>query len=48
MCESEKKSVKESKGFFAKLIEKLDKKMKEKSKGSCCKPKDGGGSSCCS
>lgn len=38
------------KGFFAKLIEKIDKKMEEKAKSSCCcKPKDDSkGDSCCS
>jgi len=38
------------KGFFAGLIEKLDKKMEEKAKkqGSCCSGnKKGDGSSCC-
>jgi len=42
----EKKS---EKGFFAKLLDKLDKKMEEKSKSSCCNNDDRGGKkSCCS
>ncbi len=38
------------KGFFGKLIEKLDKKMEEKAKAKpCCDPKDKDkGKSCCS
>jgi len=45
MNKSEKK-----KSFFGKLIEKLDKKMEEKSKAkSCCDSKDRGkGKACCS
>jgi hypothetical protein len=37
------------KGWFGKLLEKLDKKMEEKSRGGCCcGPKDPKkGSSCC-
>lgn len=37
------------KGFFGKLIEKLDKKLEEKSKEqSCCSPSDKkNGKSCC-
>ena len=38
------------KGFIARLIEKLDKKMEEKAKSApCCSPKDKHeGGSCCS
>lgn len=38
------------KSFFARLFDKLDKKMKEKAKSNpcCCKPSDKGGGSCCS
>jgi hypothetical protein len=38
------------KGFFGRLIEKLDKKMEEKAKVKpCCHSKDkGSGKSCCS
>lgn len=49
----EKKDAKaentEKKGWFGKLIEKLDKKMEAKARqGCCCTPKDPKkGSSCC-
>ncbi len=38
------------KSFFARLFDKLDKKMEEKAKSSpcCCKPSDKGDGSCCS
>lgn len=38
------------KSFFARLLDKLDKKMEEKAKSlPCCpKPLDKGGNSCCS
>lgn len=37
------------KNFLKKLTEKLDKKMKEKAKASCCcKPSDKDKNSCCS
>ncbi|MDD5116158.1 MAG: hypothetical protein PHW98_03735 [Candidatus Omnitrophica bacterium] len=32
--------VKNKKGFFARMIEKLDKKMREKAAQSCCCGKD--------
>jgi hypothetical protein len=37
------------KSFWARLVEKLDKKMKEKAQSCCCsaKDKESGGSSCC-
>jgi len=37
------------KGFFARLLEKLDKKLEEKSKktGCGCQPKNNGEGSCC-
>ena len=45
MSDQEKKEQK--KGFLGKIIEKIDKKMEEKSKKtSCCGGKDKG-SSCC-
>ncbi len=42
----EKKEAK--KGFFAKLMEKLDKKLEEKAKKNtgCCLPKEGDGGCC--
>ena len=50
--ESNDNKVKEGKkkSFFARLFDKLDKKMKEKAKSEscCCKPSDKGDSSCCS
>ncbi|MCX5687502.1 MAG: hypothetical protein NTV71_02500 [Candidatus Omnitrophica bacterium] len=38
------------KSFFAKLFDRLDKKLEEKAKSEscCCKPSDKGDSSCCS
>jgi len=38
------------KSFFARLFDKLDKKMEEKAKSGtcCCKPSDKGDGSCCS
>ena len=41
---------KTKKGFFARMFEKLDKKMEEKAKSQpcCSKPSNKGGSSCCS
>ena len=47
--ENNVKEVKK-KSFFARLFDKLDKKMEEKSKSGscCCKPSDKGDSSCCS
>lgn len=45
---SEQKSENKKKGFFAKLMEKMDKSMKEKSsKKSCCSGSKDKGSSCC-
>lgn len=40
---------KPKKGFFGRLLDKLDKKLEEKAKSCCCnsKGKQGGGS-CCS
>ncbi|MEI6832336.1 MAG: hypothetical protein WCK61_06495 [Candidatus Omnitrophota bacterium] len=49
--EEKVKKEKQKKGFFARLFDKLDKKMEEKSKsGSCgCKGNDSEGKkSCCS
>lgn len=45
----EKKDVNKKKGFFAKMVDKLDKKLEEKSKEqSCCNPSDKkNGKSCC-
>ena len=47
----ENKTPKEEKkkGFFAKLFEKLDKKLEDKAKktGCCCGPKKESGDSCC-
>jgi len=41
---------KKKKGFFARMIDKIDKKLQEKAKsGSCCCSKDDAGKkSCCS
>ena len=37
------------KGFWARLLESIDKKMEEKAKaGSCCQGKQGEKKSCCS
>ena len=47
----EKVKEKQKKGFFARLLDKLDKKMEEKAKsGSCCCKGDDseGKKSCCS
>ena len=48
---AEDKKQPEKKGFFARLIDKLDGAMKEKAEGSCCgcgpKSKDGSKKSCC-
>lgn len=46
----EQKAEEKKKGFFSKLIEKLDKKLEAKSKqsGCCCGPKNDKGDSCCS
>jgi hypothetical protein len=47
----EKVKEKQKKGFFAALLDKLDKKMEEKAKsGPCCCKKDDieGNKSCCS
>jgi len=45
------KKTETKKGFFSKLMEKLDKRLEEKSKktGCGCKPKgpEAGGDSCC-
>ena len=38
---------KEEKGFFAKMMEKIDKKMEAKAKSSCCSGKNAKGGSCC-
>jgi len=41
---------KEKKGFFSKMIDKLDKKIEEQSKKSCCcksKDKDSKDKKCC-
>ena len=46
---SDKIKGKESKGFWAKLIAKLDKKLEEKAEKSCCASQDKNkGPSCCS
>ena len=47
---SEIKNEAKKKSFFAKVFEKLDKKMQEKAKSApcCCKPRDKGDNSCCS
>jgi len=44
-CSSEKKK----KGFFARIIEKIDKNLKEKAERSdcCCGPDKKSGGSCC-
>jgi len=44
------KKDKPKKGFFARLMDKLDKRMEEKAKAApCCSPKDKPeGGSCCS
>lgn len=49
MTVNENKKNAQKKGFWGKLLEKVDKKLEEKSKKtSCCSPKDKGkGSSCC-
>ncbi len=46
---NEKNKKDEKKGFLGKIIDKLDKKMEEKSKEqSCCNPSDKkNGKSCC-
>ena len=49
--ESKPEGKKPKKGFFARLFDKLDKKIEEKAKaGSCCCKSDGseGKKSCCS
>lgn len=48
--EEEMSDSKKKKGFFCKLVEKLDKKMEKKAKTkSCCESKDKDkGKSCCS
>lgn len=45
-----KSSAGKKKGFWARLIEKIDKKMQDQPSSSCCSSKDrkGGGGSCCS
>lgn len=51
MKENDNKAKENKKrSFFARLFDKLDKKMEEKAKSSpcCCKPSDKGGNSCCS
>ena len=52
MKEEAKDTQKKPKGFFRALLDKIDKKLKEKaSQGSCCAPKEKGKgskkSSCC-
>lgn len=48
MVEQKTNKENKKKGFFSSLIEKLDKKMEEKSKKSpCCGSDKGKGSSCC-
>ena len=48
--ENKPEEKKTKKGFFARMFEKLDKKMEEKAKSGscCCKPSDKGDGSCCS
>ncbi|MDD5518953.1 MAG: hypothetical protein PHV98_06355 [Candidatus Omnitrophica bacterium] len=43
------KNEPKKKCFFARMFEKLDKKMEEKAraKGCCCRPSDKGNDSCC-
>ena len=46
---SNKAKENKKKSFFARLFDRLDKKMEEKAKSQpCCKPSDKGGNSCCS
>ncbi|MCA9407964.1 MAG: hypothetical protein KC733_04700 [Candidatus Omnitrophica bacterium] len=49
MSDKNNTEQREKKSFFGKMIEKIDKKLEEKSqKTPCCSPKDKGkGSSCC-
>ena len=48
MSEKSEPKQEKKKGLLGKLIEKLDKKMVEKSqKSSCCGPDKSKGSSCC-
>lgn len=48
MSSNEQVKPKKKKGFFGKMIEKLDKKMEEKAKkSSCCGSDKDKGSSCC-
>lgn len=44
-----KEKQEKKQGFFANLLEKLDKRLEEKSKkaGCCCQPKEGKKDSCC-
>ena len=50
MSENDNKSTGKKKGFIGRIVEKLDKKIEQKAKSSCCcsggKGKDKG-SSCC-
>lgn len=46
---SNKAKENKKKSFFARLFDRLDKKMEKKAKSQpCCKPSDKGGNSCCS
>jgi len=48
MEKEEKAPEKNKKGIFGRLMEKLDKKLEEKSKKTpCCGPNKDKGSSCC-
>jgi len=50
MEKSRNKNETKKKSFFAKVFEKLDRKMQDKAKSqnSCCGPSNKGNNSCCS